>query len=278
MKRNTVLWLIALVVTVLVAYYQRVTGPTHTMSGKTQLAGREIHYRLLRSHGGESNASIIIQTSDSTIGGFVEWKRLNTDDPWTKVRMEFREGTLISELPHQPPAGKLQYRVTLACGNEAVIIPADEPVVIRFKGDVPLGILLAHILAMFGSMLLAARAGLEYFGEGSKLKQLTTWTIIFLIVGGFILGPVVQKFAFGAWWTGWPFGSDLTDNKTAVALLAWIGVAFSIRNSKNPKTWALVAAIVMFVVYLIPHSLLGSEIDYKTLDQQNVRIDTIRKR
>ncbi|MDD1749490.1 MAG: hypothetical protein LUO89_06405 [Methanothrix sp.] len=277
MKRNTTLWLVALVVTIVAAYYQRVTGPTYAMTGKIQLDGRDIQYRLLRSHGGESNAPVVIQTSDSTILGFVEWKRIRTEDRWTKSTMRFHDGTLESELPHQPPAGKLEYRVTLVRGNEAAIIPAEEPLVIRFKGDVPAAILIAHILAMFGSMLLAARAGLEYFSETSNLKTLTLWTIILLFTGGFILGPFVQKYAFGAWWTGWPFGGDLTDNKTAVALVVWLVAAIALTKSKSPKTWALVAAIVMFVVYLVPHSLLGSELDYKTLDQQNAKVDSTIK-
>ncbi len=46
--------------------------------------------------------------------------------------------------------------------------------------------------------------------------------MMLLVLGGFLLGPIVQKYAFGAFWTGWPFGEDLTDNKTAVAVLAWL--------------------------------------------------------
>ncbi len=274
MKRSVVLWIAALVVTVFTVYYQRVTGPTYAISGRTQLNGKNIEYKLLRSHGGDTNAPVVIQTSDSSIEGFVEWKRYRTGDHWTKSKMEYREGNLVAELPHQPPAGKLQYRLTLARGNEAVIIPADEPVVIRFKGDVPIAILIAHIVAMFGSMLLAARAGLEYFSLESNLKRLTAWTIAFLVAGGFVLGPFVQKYAFGQWWTGWPFGYDLTDNKTAIAILVWIGAAFALWKSKRPKTWALIAAIVTFAVYLIPHSVLGSEIDYSATQEQVGAPDT----
>jgi hypothetical protein len=36
-----------------------------------------------------------------------------------------------------------------------------------------------------------------------------------------ILGPVVQYYAFGEFWTGVPFGWDLTDNKTLVAVIFW---------------------------------------------------------
>jgi hypothetical protein len=75
--------------------------------------------------------------------------------------MSFSNGILTAELPNQPPAGKLQYRLALSEVDEVAVFPGNEPVAIRFKGDVPLSILMPHILAMFASMLLAARAGLE---------------------------------------------------------------------------------------------------------------------
>ena len=89
-----------------------------------------------------------------------------------------------------------------------------------------------------------------------------------LAVGGMILGPVVQKFAFDAYWTGWPFGHDLTDNKTLVAIIAWAAAAVATRRGKNPKPWAIGAATVTLAVFMIPHSVLGSELDYRTLDSQ----------
>jgi hypothetical protein len=278
MKRTTTLWIVAFIITFSTAYYQRTTGPTYPLAGKTQLSGKDIRYRLLRSHGGFTNALVEIQVLDSTIQGVTEWKRFKTDDPWTRVQMKFANNQLSAELPNQPPAGKLLYRITLTQGESTALIPAADPVVIRFKGDVPLWVLIPHVIAMFGSMLLAIRAGLEYFNPNSNLAKLTYWTIGFFFVGGMVLGPIVQKYAFDAYWTGWPFGSDLTDNKTAVALLAWLAVAVALKKSKNPKAWALGAAVVMIVVYLIPHSVLGSELDYKTIDQQKAKSDTVRVR
>lgn len=278
MKHTTTLWIIAFVITFASAYYQRTTGPTYPLAGKTQLSGKDIRYRLLRSNGGSTNAPVEIQVVDSTIQGVMEWKRFKTDDPWTRIQMKFANNRLMAELPNQPPAGKLQYRIFLMQGESTALIPAVGPVVIRFKGDVPLFILIVHVIAMFGSMLLATRAGLEYFNPNSNLQKLTYWTIGFFFVGGMILGPIVQKYAFDAYWTGWPFGGDMTDNKTAVALLAWLAVAVALKKSKNPKAWALGAAVVMIVVYLIPHSVLGSELDYKAIDQQKAKSDTIQVR
>ena len=41
------------------------------------------------------------------------------------------------------------------------------------------------------------------------------------------LDLAVQKAAFGAYWTGFPFGYDLTDNKTVLMWLAWVLAALA---------------------------------------------------
>lgn len=197
----------------------------------------------------------------------MEWRRYRTDDAWNRVPMQYRDGALTAELPHQPPAGKLEYRVYLLDAHETRVLPADAPVVIRFKGDVPTAILIIHVVAMFGGMLLSTRSGMEFFSSEPRLAKLTWLTLVFLFVGGFVLGPVVQWYAFGAWWTGWPIGHDLTDNKTAAAVLAWLVAVIALRKSRHPERWALAAAIITFVVFLIPHSVLGSELDYSNIDQ-----------
>ncbi len=78
-----------------------------------------------------------------------------------------------------------------------------------------------------------------------------------------ILGPLVQYFAFGDLWTGIPFGWDLTDNKTLIALIFWI-LAVVMNRKKETPFYTVLAAVVLLLVFSIPHSLFGSELDYST--------------
>lgn len=274
MKRSSIFWILAAVITIASAYYQRRTGPTYAIQGKATVNARQFSYGLERSHGGESNCPVQINTGDPAISGMVEWKRHGVDEAWLQVPMVFNDGILKAELPHQPPAGKLDYRVVLRTSSDSLVLPAGSTAVIRFKGDVPNLILFPHILAMFVGMLISTRAGLEFFNPQPRLKALVWWTLVCLIIGGGILGPIVQKCAFGAYWTGWPFGIDLTDNKTVVAILGWVVAAMALYKSKRPEIWAAVAAIVLLAVYMIPHSVLGSELDYKNQEQPRIsRID-----
>ena len=83
-----------------------------------------------------------------------------------------------------------------------------------------------------------------------------------LLVGGLIFGPIVQKYAFGAYWTGWPFGHDLTDTKTGIAMIFWLIALWRGRNHAKGHIWMIIAALITLLIYLIPHSVLGSELDY----------------
>ncbi len=273
MKRSIVLWIIAFVLTLLTAAYQRMTGPTYPMSGETIFNSETIKYSLDRSHGGEGDHVIKIKINDEKVLGSIDWKRYKTNDDWHLVEMKNENGYLAGNLPHQPKSGKLIYRINLTNGVDQITIPQNEPVVIRFKGDVPLFIIIPHVILIFMAMLFSTRTGLEFFSKEPNYKKLAYWTFGFLILGGMIFGPIMQKYAFDALWTGIPFGIDLTDNKTLIALIGWIIALIALKKSAKPQRWIVFASILMFVIYLIPHSVLGSELDYNKMDNQKSKIE-----
>jgi hypothetical protein len=275
MKKTVLFWILAFVITAGSAVYQRMTGPSYPISGSGSVAGVEVTYRFERSHGEDSDHTVRFRMDSSRTTAVLEWKRYNTDDGWSIAPMRYGEGSFAAKLPQQPPAGKLEYRVKITREGQTLVLPEGEPVVIRFRGVVPIVILILHVITIFGAMLLSTRSGLEFFNPNPRLGRLVAWTIGFLVVGGMILGPVVQKYAFGAFWTGWPFGTDLTDNKTLIGLIAWLIAAGALFKAKNPRWWALAASIVLFIVFLIPHSLLGSELDYKELDEEKVSQESL---
>jgi hypothetical protein len=107
------------------------------------------------------------------------------------------------------------------------------------------------------------RAGLGALVRPGDPARLTWITLAGLTLGGLLLGPLTQGYAFGALWTGVPFGWDLTDNKTLVMWIGWAAAAVALRRGR-PASRALVvlAAGLMLAVYVIPHSVKGSQLDY----------------
>jgi hypothetical protein len=203
--------------------------------------------------------------ADTLVQANLVFKRLRVDEAVTEVAMIRNGEFLEASLPRQPKAGKLEYAIEVTRAQTTMMVPSVEPLVIRFKGDVPIWVLIPHVLAMFAAMLLSTRTGFETLLATPRYKLYTTLTMIILAVGGFVLGPIMQWYAFDLWWTGWPFDHDVTDNKTLVAFLGWVAAAVAARKAKRPVLWIIGAAILMLAVYLIPHSAFGTELDYTTM-------------
>lgn len=256
------LWILAFVITASSAIYQRMTGPTYPYHGKVTIGEKTVSFELLRSETVETDAAVELTVANAEVSGFVRYRRYKSYDEWADIPLEREGDQLIAYLPHQPAAGKIMYFVYLNWGEEEVSLTGDEPIVLRYKGAVPMAVLIPHVLLMFLAMLYSNRAALESLDARGDSHRYIIWTIGFFFVGGFILGPLVQKFAFGALWTGIPFGYDLTDNKTLIAMLGWVWAWYRNRHGRDGRVWILAAAVLMLAVYLIPHSVLGSEIDY----------------
>ena len=255
--------MLAIVVTLGAAYYQRKTGPTYPREVKIRLDGQKYIFHLLRSHGGKDNMPVSLVIPDKKIQGYVIYKHFPTAEPWDTLLMGRQGDTLTALLPHQPPAGKLAYRIVLISPKKQIMVPADKPEVARFKGSVPAWILIPHILFMFTAMLLSTLAGLMAIWKISAYKRYAWITLILLLIGGGFLGPMVQLYAFGAYWTGIPFGWDLTDNKTLIAVVFWLFACLAIL--KKERYWPVtLAAVVLILIYSIPHSMFGSQYNYET--------------
>ncbi len=266
--KTFLIWLFAFIFTAAIAVYQRMTGPTYPIKGKIEIGSQQVKYQLLTSFGGDGDAPIFIKVPNRNVYGYMNFKRYMSNDSLTSVELKRVGDYLVTFIPHQPPAGKVMYRITLTENSKAArdlffnYELSKKDVIIRFKGSVPGNVLIPHIFFIFLAMLFSTITGLEAFFKGKNTLIYTWITVITLLLGGLIIGPMVQKFSFGEYWTGWPFGYDLTDNKSLIAFIFWIiALIVQYRNRKN-RTWPIIAAFFMLIVFLIPHSVLGSEIDY----------------
>lgn len=278
--KKTLLWILAFIITIAAAYYQRKTGPTYPKRITAEINDTIFNLRLVRSLGIDERSEVKLAISDTSVKAVLWYKRFRTDDEYSSVPFVYRtypvksfvmnrifgmhsESGFFAPVPQQQPAGKLQYYIEITDGKGTYTLLKDAPVVIRFKGSVPGYILTPHILIMFIAMLFSTAAGLLALARIPTFRKYGIWTLILLAAGGMILGPLVQKFAFGEFWTGIPFGWDLTDNKTLIAFLFWV-MAVVMNRKKERPVYTILAALILLIVYSVPHSLFGSELDYST--------------
>lgn len=263
------LWSLALVLMLAAAVWQRLSGPTHPRVGRSLVAGESVRWRLLRS-GTSGEPLVVAITAPQAKKGAAHFRRFPMAEPFRSVELAREGEVLAARLPSQPPAGKLEYFVTLDTRDGAVRIPEGEPVVARFKGEVPALVLVPHVILMFFSMLIGIRAALAALLGRAEARRYAWVTLAGITLGGMVLGPIVQKLAFGAYWTGWPLGKDLTDDKTAFMWLAWMAALLlagrRAHDDRVARAGFVLAALVMLGVYLVPHSLRGSQLDHARVD------------
>lgn len=252
----------AIVITLISIVYQRATGPTYPKKFKINHQEKIFKIKLIRSHGGDTDAPVILPDMGQDVSATLHYRRYPTNDPWSEVHFTREGKELKAHLPHQPPAGKHQYYVTVRLGERVESLGSErEPIYIRFKGAVPNFILVPHIIFMFFALLFSSLTAVE---AGFNTESFRKWALITtgcLLFGGLVLGPIVQKYAFGEYWAGFPYGYDLTDNKALVASIFWsIAAYFALKGRGRRST--IIAAIVLILVFTIPHSMMGSQYNY----------------
>jgi len=257
------LWIFALIFTLGAAVYQRVTGPTYPLKHYVTIGKQKIQITLLRSHSTSSDCPVILRVPDITVNGTISFRKFPGKDEMVKIDLKREGDKLTGYLPKQPPAGKLEYRVDLTKNGAPLMVGKDTQVVIRFTGDVPEVILGIHIFLMFLAMFLSNITGLFALFKFRSYRLLAVLTFAILFAGGMVMGPIVQKYAFNEYWTGAPFGWDLTDNKTLIAILAWL-LAMVMLRKKTAAIWIIAASLITIIIFSIPHSLYGSQLNQKT--------------
>ncbi len=275
---SALLWIASVVLTLGALTYQDKTGPTYPLEGNFQTARGPVHFKFLRSEViGTSLDIMLADPVPAGVGGSVKYRRYKSNDEWSTLPMapgEFnftRRGQTekVTGLGVRLPslnerAGKYEFFVYIGDGTgEPVSVTRDQPIYARYKAEVPTGVLIVHIFVILASMAFAVRTVLEAAVDG-QFKWMLWATTGSLVLGAFILGPIVQWYAFGVWWAGVPYGFDWTDNKVLVELAFWLIALYANRGSRRGRLWVYLAGVVTLVVYFIPHSVFGSEYDYTT--------------
>jgi len=264
MKNTWLAWFLATIITLLSAFYQRVTGPTHPLIIEFTHNGKLYSEKLIRTFGGYADASVYLKNcNEFTAQLYYRHYPILKDEAYTKIDFTQQNGKLVAMLPNQPPAGKLQYYITISDKNIPLYNNNAYPVLIRFKGEVPGTVLFFHVILIFLAMFFANLAGIMAIFKNTLFRKFTFVSLALISIGGMIFGPIVQKYAFGEFWTGIPKGYDLTDNKTLIAFIAWIVAA--LLNFKKPnRRSTILAATITIIIFSIPHSLFGSTLNRET--------------
>lgn len=273
---SIIMWAVALLVTLACMLYQDTTGPTYPLEGTIKTARGPVRFRFTRSETIGKPLQILLIDPPAGVSGDVKFRRYMSNDAWLTVAMapmtftfdrrgssETLKGVGLALPTLNERAGKYEYFVIVSDGSgRPYSVTGSKPIYARYKADVPAPVLVVHVAVIFLSLLFAIRTTLEAMLPHGRWRWMIWATLVSLVLGAFVMGPLVQWYAFGVWWSGIPFGWDWTDNKVLLELVAWV-VALVLNRGKRTERWSVLAAGgVTLLVYFIPHSIFGSEYDY----------------
>jgi len=151
----------------------------------------------------------------------------------------------------------------------------EETFAVTYKGDVDRRLLLAHVLCMMGGivpLLVAAALAAVFLRTGKFVGAMRRFVLVgfvLLLLGSVPLGIALEYQVFGTYWEGWPFGRDVTDTKSGLMLLLWLGLILSrgrwvfsrgrASGGLSDEAWAkllIALSVFTFAIYLIPHQNL----------------------
>ena len=187
----------------------------------------------------------------------------------------YEEGRYFGTIPPHKRGSLIKYYIEGRAGQDLVVrVPAEaeSPFEFYFKGKPDRNILIAHILVIFASLFFFILAG--YFAYRSlrqrkaalHVPRLGLLGMVLFFIASIPLGMIVAYQTYGKVWTGFPVGSDFTDNKSLFILVYWAAATFFYRGSalrKDPASDLLTSralphvylagVVITVVLFLIPH-------------------------
>ena len=101
--KKYVYWLLAIVITLVLSIYQRMTGPTHPKRVAVELNGESYKIKLPRS-GVQHDEILTLKGVPSNTNAQLHYRRYPTSDDYTTVNFVWKDGECQAVLPVQPVA------------------------------------------------------------------------------------------------------------------------------------------------------------------------------
>ena len=179
--------------------------------------------------------------------------------------------------PEREKGMKIEYWITASnAGGAEVRVPenAGKFVVLTYKGKASNLVVVAHVLFMFAAfffMVMSFLAAIDILrGREDKKNAVRAarWVLATSFIGCWPLGFILNYQTFGPLWEGFPFGYDITDNKTQVIFILWLVCMLLAwgsfigkgeerdRLGRRAFALAIVASFaVSLALFILPHSL-----------------------
>jgi hypothetical protein len=250
MKQSFILWISALLITVIASYYKTVTSSEFPISGTISLSNKKLSYKFDKVHHDKYGPKILIRSDDNKLQGKIVFCKLYNNLIDT-IALKNQNGFLVGNLPKFKSNTLVEYKILIMNKDEIISIPKKEKLILQIEGFIPYSLLLVFYLTLLGGLFLGIRTGLEYFNNNQLTKKLSILTLISFGLYGVLISPVVKLFKIGEIEKRILSISEMFSISDLSYFVIWITACIIIYNSKRQKPYSLIAAIVTLLIYLL---------------------------
>ena len=275
MARRIIIGIVLTLVLLLAAWQLSTRGPVDMVA---EGAGLKIVHRTVTEQVGPGQPRLTVRVEPAeSLAVVVRWVSATSGGIEERGMIRAARDIYECSLPDLGRGARIRYWViaTSARGGE-VRLPknADGAVLLKFKGNASDAVLGAHVACMFGAFFFMVMSLFGAIGiiRGPEDKTRTVrsaqWVLILSFIGGCPLGFLLNYQTFGVIWEGYPFGYDVTDNKTQILFVFWLVSLLLVwgsftgtgehrdRLGRKAFAWAiLVSFFVSLALFILPHSV-----------------------
>jgi hypothetical protein len=254
MVKKIIIWASALTITIILAIFQYRTSPGYPATYLVVIGDEVYESSLIRSNSSSKECLLEIKIDDKDVNGHAYYRKYKSNEAYKSLKFTRYHDELVAVIPSQYPTGKVEYYVELVKDTKKYSLAKKEPVVVHFKRDVPFYVLIPYSIFIFMAVFFSVLCGLYVILKIESYQRYIKVAFYCLLIGGFILGPLVQKIQYNVFWAGLPFGYDLKSTKFLIVFLFLWWAYWANRKKARPVS-VMTVFIVTLVMGLIPNNL-----------------------
>lgn len=249
MKHQIILWAGAVVITFLAGYFESISSANYPISGTIGVKGYKVSYLMPMEWKKNSSFKAIIRTDIDSLEGKIFWRKIGEEN-WKEKKLYQHENAMIGNVPVYPPLTEIEYKLEVYRDEKFYSINGNNPVKLKFYGEVNATIYYLYFFTLFAGILLSTRTGLEYFHQNEKIQKLTIFTIIFFFLY-FITAPLKLTYEVGGF-SRVPGLTELIEWKSVILFTVWIlGMIFIFKKREQRRIIAISTAALTLLLFII---------------------------
>jgi len=257
MKQSLILWIAAAIITFLVGFIQNRTSAAYPTSGTIGIESQKVSFHFKKVYRDKNDYVLLLRTDIENLKGIIKWRRKNENQAWQNDTLKYSNGNLSVTIPRQEALSEIEYRILLNYKNKKYFLPENRLETILFLGPVPLSIDIHYYLTLFVGILLAIRAGLEYFNNEPRLRLYSIFTLISFFSCAMIFAPVKKAYEMGAIGKTVPPIEKIFDAWLLALIIIWILNLILVSYTKYPRKCVLIFSILTVLIFFSQNFIIG---------------------